>query len=544
MSRAGGLGRRALHNLRWLARRSVRRMALPPGRRYWLQVRLEGPVAELASPLTSRRGPGVSLLELLRCLELAAEDPQVAGVEVELGAAGGGWARREALRRALAAVAAAGKPVVAWAESYSTASYCVASAASRIWLAPAGSVELAGLQLERLHLRGLLDRLGVAADVVRVGSHKGAAEVLTRRSMSLEERQQVDLLADDLFAALVEAVGTGRGLAEERVRAWIDQGLHPAEAAQERGLVDGCLYPDQVPRELAQLAPETARLPREGRAGEARRVDVSRYLAWRVTAGGWQPLLRAAPRVAYVVASGGIRRGRGLRGIATATLRPLLTALREDDGIRGVVVRIDSPGGDGLASDLLWRELWLLSREKPLVVSMGDVAASGGYYMAAAGGSVLAERGTLTGSIGVVGGKLNLEALYGRLGVQRDGAVRGARAGLFSEDRPFDPSEREAVRDQMRALYGLFVRRVCEGRGLAPEAVERVAQGRVWTGLRARGHGLVDALGGPLEALREAARRAGIAEGAALQVEIHPRLPRFAGLRAWLELFGADGSGT
>jgi protease-4 len=237
-----------------------------------------------------------------------------------------------------------------------------------------------------------------------------------------------------------------------------------------------------------------------------------------------------------VVARGAIHRGSGHLGIASDRMREILEALRREAAVRGVVLRLESPGGDGLASDLLWREVSLLSREKPVVVSMGDVAASGAYYLAAAADAILAEAGTLTGSIGVVGGKLDAEALLRRLGIAREAVERGARAGLLSATQGFTAAERAAVQAAMQSIYGIFVERVAEGRKLPVEQVEKVAQGRVWSGARARGLGLVDAIGGPLEALAETRRRAGIAEDERVLVEIHPRATPFPGLRSLLRL--------
>jgi protease-4 len=238
------------------------------------------------------------------------------------------------------------------------------------------------------------------------------------------------------------------------------------------------------------------------------------------------------PRIAYVVAEGAIHRGGGLRGVASEVYRTLLERIREDKRVRGVVLRIDSPGGDGVASDLIWRAVRQVRREKPVVVSMGDVVASGGYYVAAAADAILAEPGTVTGSIGVVGGKVNLAGLYQRLGVGRDAVERGARAGLLSETRSFTPDERSAVRDEMKAIYELFLERVAEGRSMTRDQVNRVAQGRIWSGRRARSLGLVDGLGGPLEALLEVRRRAGIAPGESILLDVHPRLPRVPGALA------------
>jgi protease-4 len=220
--------------------------------------------------------------------------------------------------------------------------------------------------------------------------------------------------------------------------------------------------------------------------------------------------------------------------VASEVYRTLFERIGEDERVRGVVLRIDSPGGDGVASDLIWRAVRQVRRRKPVVVSMGEVAASGGYYVAAAADAILAEPGTVTGSIGVVGGKVNLAGLYQRLGVAKDAVERGARAGLLSEMRPFTADERSAVRGEMEAIYELFLERVAEGRSMTRDQVNRVAQGRIWSGERARSLGLVDGLGGPLEALAEVRRRAGIAPGEPVLLDVHPRFPRLPGLLALL----------
>jgi protease-4 len=481
--------------------------------------------------------PSLSLLELLETLERAARDPQIDGVLLRFAGASLGFAKALSLRRAVEGLRAAGKPVVAWAERLDAQDYLVASAATRVWLAPLGELFLVGLRLDGFYLRGLLDQLRVKPEVVRIGSHKTAGEHLTRESMSAEEREQLESLIEDLYEELVAAVAAGRRLEPSAVRGRIDCGPFRASAAVEAGLADGCLYPDEIAAALDALTP----IPPADRPGprRARLLEATLYHALCGGDPGWRPLVAGLPRIAYVVARGAIHRGSGPRGIASDTLRRLLEALGRDDEVRGIVLRIDSPGGDGVASDLLWRAVRRLAREKPVIASMGDVAASGGYYLASAADAVLAEAGTLTGSIGVVGGKPNLEGLYRRLGIGREGVERGARAGLLSEARGFTPDERAAVRDDMASVYATFVARVAEGRGLSAAAVERVAQGRVWSGARARAAGLVDALGGPLEALREARSRAGLREGERALVEAHPRLPAFSGLRWLRRLFGA-----
>ena len=520
---AGNLGRATRRAWLWAA--------LPRSGGFWLEVRLAPPLAELRLPgFGLGREPGLSLLELLQTLERAARDPQVVGVLLRFEGAPRGLAQALALRRAVDAVRAAGKPVAAWGATLGAAELVVASGAGRLWLPESGALLLVGLRAESFFLRGLLQRLGVRPEVMRVGSHKTAAEALTREGMSPEQREQTEALLDDLYAQLVDAVARGRALDPAAVRACIDRGPFLAPAAAEAGLIDACLYPDELEAALESLAPTPA--PTGPGTHRVRRVAAPVYWSLRARDTAWRPLWRSLPRVAYVVAAGPIWQGSGLRGVASERLRGLLERLGDDEGVAGVVLRLETPGGDGVASDLLWRAVQQLRQQKPVVVSMGEVVASGGYFLAAAADSVFAEASTLTGSIGVVGGKLNLEQLYERVGVRKESVERGARAGMLSETRGFTPDERGALREQMQSLYDRFVRKVAEGRHLGVSEVERAAQGRVWSGQRAQGLGLVDALGGPLEALGELRRRAGLGEGERALLEVHPRAPRLAGLRA------------
>lgn len=517
--------RRLGANLQSGVRRGMGRAMLSRGRPVWLRIRLAEPLSELRAPaLPLGPPPGASLLELLQTLDAASHDPDVTGIALRLEGAPRGWARATAVRRAVAD-AATRKPVIAFGETLSAADVWIGSAASRLYLPPAGSVGIVGLRLDAFFLKDLFERVGVKPEVLRVGSHKTAAETFTRDAMSPEQREQAEALMDDWYGQLVEGIAEGRGKTPEAVRDWIDRGPHRAAAAEADGYVDGCRYADEVLDELVERSPEAEEVD------DLRVVDVAGYYAVRAGDPGWRPLLTDLPRIAYVVASGAIRRGRGPRGIASDAYRALFERLRRDEGVRGVVLRIESPGGDALASDLLWHAVRRTREEKPVVVSMGDVAASGGYYLAAAGDTVLAESTTLTGSIGVVGGKLDLSGLYDRLGIGRDAVERGARAGIHAETRGFSPDERGAIRDEMRATYDLFLDRVAEGRDMERERVARLGQGRVYSGARARDNGLVDAHGGPLEALAEVRKRAGLVPSERIRVEAHPRLPRWEGLR-------------
>ena len=527
--------RRAGANAARAARLVSAHFALERRAPFWLLLRLSPPLEETraaARPFARVRAP--SLFEVLRALDAAARDPRVAGVVVRCGGAPTGLAAAASLRRALGALRAAGKRVAAYGERLQQAEYQVACAAERIWLPETGSLGLVGVRSEGFYLSRLLERLDVRADVVRIGTHKSAAEMLTREAMSPESREQLEGYLDDVFAELVAGIAAGRRLEPAAVRERIDAGPYAAPAACEAGLIDGCRYPDQVEEELVELAPATREAsPRPG-APRARLVDALAYDALHAGDCGWRPLHRELPRVAYLAASGAIHRRLSLGGISVEGLAAQLRRLGDEPAVRAIVLRIASPGGDALASDLLWRALCVAKRQKPLIVSMGEVAASGGYFAAVAGDHVFAESATLTGSIGVIGGKLDLGGLYERLGIGRDAVERGRRAGLFADSRGFTPDERAAVRREMEAVYEVFLRRVEEGRKLDRPALERVAQGRIWSGARALSLGLVDAIGGPLEAIREARARAGLeAEPVVLDV-----LPRRTRLEAARDLLG------
>jgi protease-4 len=524
------IARRAGGNLARVARRVINRTALPHRDGFWLVVRLVGSLEEIPSPsFLFGRAASASLLEVLQTLEAAAEDPQIDGVLLYVSGPLQGMSRVLSLRRAVLRLREAGVPVVAYAEVLEAEGLLLASAATEFWLPESGNVFLVGLRLETLFLRGVLDRLDVKPEVVRIGRYKSAGERFTRDTLSPEDREQLEALADDLYGELVEGIATGRGLAPDVVRDLIDRGPYHARAAVEAGLADRCLYPDEIDRALESLT----LVPPAERPGprRVRLVEAAFYHAVRVGDIGWRPLFTGLPRIAYVVARGVIGRGRGHRGIASDGYREIFEEIRRDARVRGVVLRIDSGGGDAVASDLLWRSISLVTEEKPVVVSMGDLVASGGYYMASAADEVLAEEGTVTGSIGVVGGKINLEGLYRRIGVAKESIERGARAGLLSENRGFTPEEKIAVRGEMTALYETFVDRVAKGRRLSVDETRKVAEGRVWSGSRARQVGLVDAMGGPLEALLAVRRRAGLLRDEPVLLERHPRLPRIPGLR-------------
>jgi protease-4 len=484
-----------------------------------LRIELSGDLPETTGGLHLRdlgRPPSTDLLSLLAALRSAREDAGLEMVVLEVHGLTAGWGSLQSLRRALLAVRAAGKPVWAYLTQPGMRDYYVASAASRIHLAPAASFDATGLASEVLFLKGALDKLGVEAQLTRAGRFKSAAEPLTRTDMSPEHREMAEALLDDIYEQLVGDVARERKLAPDAVRTAFAEGPLLAPDALARGLVDELAYPDQVWAAI------------EARCGERPPIDLAAYRRRRAIAARRAAL--DAPTIGVLTVSGAIG-GESLPGAGTRTtgwrgFRRAMSALAENDRIAAVLLRIDSPGGSGLASDLMWREIVQARRRKPVVVSMGDVAASGGYYLAAGADHVTAERATLTGSIGVLAGKPVLRGLYDRLGLTKELVVRG-NASRHSDYLPLDDENLGRLRHEAEAFYGDFVGKVAVGRSLPVPAVESVAQGRVWTGRQAQARGLVDALGGIEETVEELKRRLGLPETARVALA----RPRVAGWR-------------
>ncbi len=441
----------------------------------------------------------------LRALHEAGKDPRVGGLVVKVGGQLS-WASVHELRRAVLAFRRGGKPAVAWAETFpveraGTASYLLASAFEEIWLQPGGELGLLGVAVETTFLRGALDRLGIAPEFGQRYEYKNAADRFLRTDFTPAFRESSDRLAESVFSTAVAAIAHDRGLDEGRVRELVDSGPRTAAEALRDGLVDRLGYRDQVYDAVRQ------RLP-----GEA---DLLYADNWRPRRQLTMPA-RARRHVALVPAKGTIGSGRSRqtplgRSIGSDTLAGQLRAALRDDHARAVVLQVDSPGGSAVASDVIWREMVRLREAgKPVIVSMGDVAGSGGYYISCPADVILALPATITGSIGVLSGKFVVHELLERAGLTTGAVEYGAHARMYSARRPFSDAERERLDVSLDAIYDDFVAKVADGRGRSVAEIESVARGRVWTGEDALTHGLVDELGDLQDALRIARERAGL----------------------------------
>jgi protease-4 len=448
--------------------------------------------------------PETPFLDALQRLRALSRDPRVDALLLTLTDLDIGWAQAEELRAAIGEVRAAGKSVFAYLPVADTRSYYVATAADRIFTTPAGGVMLTGIRGDFLYLKGLMDKLGVHAQFVALGDYKSAPEMFTREAPSPAAAEAEHALLDPLYERLVRAIATARRKTDEQVRALIDAGPYTAAAAQTAGLVDGVLHYDEFEQVFTQVYGSRVR-----------------FVAPDVLLEQRDPRWGEPPRIGLLYAVGTITDGESIANPFTGsvstgadTFIEAVRSLRDDTGVRAVVLRIDSPGGSVTASDVMWRELRLLAKEKPLLVSMGDTAASGGYYLAAAGEEIVANPSTVTGSIGIFTGKFDLSGLYGLLGVRFETFRRGARADFLGTTRPWTDDELAAVRGAMETLYGVFKQRVAEGRtALTAEQIETSARGRVWLGSQARTQGLVDAEGGLLATIDRAAARLGLETG-------------------------------
>jgi protease-4 len=460
-----------------------------------------------------------TLRDFLDTLERAGDDSRVKGLYARIGSDALALATTQEARDAIAAFRAKGKFAVAFAESFGefgpgTRPYYLATGFDEIWLQPLGSVGLIGLHAEIPFFRGALDRLGVTASFAHREEYKSAMNSFTETAMTGPQREEIEDLLSTTSSQIVRGIAAARGLSEERVGALIDRGPFLAEEAQTAGLVDRIGYRDEAVGRARSHAGTGAKL-----------VSAARYLA-----GAGRPH-KSGPTVALIYGTGLITEGGdaagGLAGSNEMSAREISRAFRQaaaNKDVRAILFRISSPGGSAVASETIWRSV-AQAREsgKPVIVSMGDTAASGGYYVAAPADKIVAQPATLTGSIGVLAGKFVLGGLLQKFGVTAEAAQRGANAAMYSQFEDFSPAARRRLDAFLDRIYGGFKDRVASGRHMTAEQVEAVAKGRVWTGEQAKANGLVDALGGYDVALRLAKEAAKIPADKPFKLVVFPR---------------------
>jgi protease-4 len=497
-------------------------------------IHLPSPLAESpehGGPLPSDHLTHHALLE--RLSEMASAKG-VSGIFLQIGEMGGAWGRVADLRDALSTVRKAGKPVHCHFETTDNLGYSLlAQSCDRISITPAGMLDLVGVSAEAVYARELLQTLGLRADAVQIGRFKGAADPFTRDDMPPEVQQTMNALLDDLQAAVISAVAHGRSLPAARVQALIDQGPFTAEQARSAGLVDDVSF-DDAARAQAKAAAKADRVVIEQLQPEHESIGLWKLL--RTLTGGSERHKTSGKRLVLAYLDGTIMRGSAgsFRSAHAESFVRGMHELADDAGVRAVVLRIDSPGGSAMASDLMWHAVRRLAKRKPVIVSIGDLCASGGYYVASAGTEIVAQDQSLVGSIGVVGGKIVAEDLARRLGVHIERLTRGKHAGWTSAARGWSPEERTAFDHALRDGYELFLRRIAEGRGMKIDEIEPLAEGRLMSARRAREGKLVDHEGGLSTAIALARKRGSLADDAPIQ--IWPERPNL--LQALSEITG------
>jgi len=474
---------------------------------------VEGSQNALSELVVGRKS---TLRGFLDALERAAEDPRVKGLYAHIDGDSLGLAKIQEVRDAIAAFRGKGKFAITFSESFGefgggTRPYYLATAFDEIWLQPLGAVGLVGLHTEMPFLRGTLDRLGIEPSFARREQYKSAANFLTETEMTAPQREEIESLLGAIAGQIARGIAETRHLSEGEVQALIDRGPLFAEEAKTARLVDRIGYRDEAVTEAHRRAGSGAEL-----------VSLSRYLE-----GAGHPHNKGST-IALIYGTGLIVQGGGkaspLSGSAEMSARHVTQAFRDafrDAKVRAILFRIDSPGGSAVASESIWREV--VRAREPVVVSMGDTAGSGGYYIAAPADKIVAEPATLTGSIGVLAGKLVVTHLLNKIGVTTDSAERGANSGMFSTFRDFTPAERQRLDAFLDLTYRGFKEHVAAGRHLSEDAVEAVAKGRVWSGEDAKAKGLVDALGGYAVALQLAKEAAGLPADAQVKLAVFPR---------------------
>ncbi|KOM40101.1 hypothetical protein LR48_Vigan04g029900 [Vigna angularis] len=460
----------------------------------------------ISDQVKSRFSPGLSLPQICENFLKAAYDPRISGIYLHIDSLNCGWGKVEEIRRHISDFKKSGKFILAYVPLCQEKEYYLACACDEIYSPPSAYFSLFGLTVQASFLRGILDNIGIEPQVERIGKYKSAGDQLARRTMSEENCEMLTALLDNIYTNWLDKVSSAKGKSKEDIEKLINEGVYRVDKLKEEGLISNIIYDDEIITMLKERL--GVKLDKDLPMVDYRKY--SRVRKWTVGISGGGEL------IAIIRASGSISRVESQlsvssSGITAEKFIEKIRTVRESKKFKAAIIRIDSPGGDALASDLMWREIRLLAAKKPVIASMSDVAASGGYYMAMGADAIVAESLTLTGSIGVVTGKFNLGKLYEKIGFNKEIISRGRYAELLAaEQRPFRPDEAALFAESARHAYKQFRDKAALSRSMTVEKMEEVAQGRVWTGNDAASRGLVDAIGGLSRAIAIAKVKADI----------------------------------
>jgi protease IV len=479
-----------------------------------LVLRIGGDLQEVESGglVESFLEPPPTVRSVTDALRKAKIDRRVTSVIIRPTGTAALWAKVQEVRDAIADFRTSDKPIVAYLEYGGEQEFYLASACDKVFLMPTATLDLTGIASYELFLRGTLDKIGAYPDAMHVGDYKTASNNLTEHTFTPAHREMAESLNRDLYEQLLKGIADGRQKSQDEVRTLVDHGPFLPEDAVRAGLIDDVAYEDELDDKV-QLGKDGVKF-----------LEHHEYRSISPSSLG----LNRGPKIAVLYASGIIGSGESSHGspggevVGSDTIVRYLRKARADTSIKAIVLRIDSPGGSAIASDIIWREVQLTRGIKPVIASMSDVAASGGYYIAMPAHKIVAEPATLTGSIGVVMVKFVIDGTLKKLGMNMEGVSQGRYANLYSPVRPFSKEERAKLEEQMQATYDTFVEKAAAGRNTTPEKIDAVAQGRVWTGRQALQIGLVDELGGLERAVAIAKDHAKIARTTEVELVIYP----------------------
>ncbi|XP_024976157.1 serine protease SPPA, chloroplastic-like [Cynara cardunculus var. scolymus] len=467
-----------------------------------LNIKLRGKISDQV-----KRGfsSGLSLPQICENLIKAAYDPRISGVYLHIETLKCGWGKIEEIRRHILDYRKSGKFIIGYAPAWSEKEYYLGCACEELYAPPSAYFSLYGLNQRAQFFGGVLEKVGVEPQVHRIGKYKSAADRLIRKDMSEENREVLTTLLDHIYENWVDKISQAKGMKKEEIEHFINEGVYQVEKLKEDGWITDIKYDDEV----TSMLKTKLGIAKEKKLPSVAYKKYSKVKKWTLGLSGGKD------KIAVIRASGSISRVGGSffspsSGIVAEQFIEKIRKVRESKRYKAVIIRIDSPGGDVLASDLMWREISLLAESKPVIASMVDTAASGGYYMAMAAQTILSENLTLTGSIGVFRTKFNLGKLYERIGFNNEIISKGQFAELMAADRPFRPDEEKLYAESTQHMYKQFRDKAANARSMSVDKMEEIAQGRVWTGNDAASRGLVDAIGGFSRAVAIAKQKANI----------------------------------
>jgi protease-4 len=457
----------------------------------------EKPPIEVPIPFLERRQQ-VTVRDVWSMLRNAAADQRVKAVILMPQGISAGWGKLQEIRQDLVEFKKSGKPLVAFLQGPTTREYYLATVADKIYMPPEDALYMKGLRAEMMYFKNTLDKVGVQAEFYHIGKYKDFGDMFTQTAMTPETREVMNSMLDQLYGHLTDTFAAARKKTPEQIRAIIDDGPFTATQAKAKGLIDDLRYEDEIYGDMKATLKQK----------DLKKLSYLDYAKASAPAGA-----EGGKKIALLVGDGDILRGEGGgsdEGIISGPFIKLVRKVANDSDIRGVILRVNSPGGDAIASDQILREVKLLSMKKPTVISMSDLAASGGYYMSMTGDPIIAYPGTYTGSIGIVFGKVNLKGLYDKVGITKDILTRGKNADIDSDYHPLTEAGKEKLEESLQEFYKGFVGKAAASRKKTYQELDALAQGRVWLGSQAKQNGLIDDLGGLDKALELVKRRAGI----------------------------------